>query len=536
MQRAIAIARKYYFFTSKKRKGFRVTKVVELPKVSWSRLDTQKQNLRTGPSQDIVKVRLSVILDGARSESGTRLQKPPLLDVPSRIRLHLDILGTTNSTDQAWHSYVYLVDTIASHPLIYHRVKHICYSHLHRFARLLSRNRPRTRLQYLRLLSVMTYIVHCGGQLKLPEWNALIHHSAAVRRKTTIEDVENALNVFKGMRRGELPFTSAFDPPEHEDMSPPSHLSPDAFTISTLLSIAARAKDETMLYRLAAEFERSYIPQTRYAHLVMFRYYGEKRDLGGVRHTLRKMSRLGFELGLDGLNAVLWAYGINDRLDIVWMIYSVLRHNRQSEVQEDRNIRSAMSKLKEESILINDDMIPNEITYTSVIQLFSYNGHFKTAIDVFIEMLSADNTEQGAPLYPSESGEPQPGSYAPTLVVYRALFIGFQRHGIPASRVKESGTPTWTLEHLLGLFERFLTLPEHTTLPHAFLDILMGAFAKTSDHDRDVMRRAWVAIDDRFGIVFAKSDGNSRLRRLQRLLFPGNDSEASRHSSQEGRV
>jgi len=523
MQRAIAVARRQYYFASKKRNGTRVTKVVELPKKSWSRLDTQKMNLRISRSQNIVKVKLSVKLEGVRSHSGVLLQQPPSRDVPSLIRVHLDILGTTNSTDQAWHSYVYLVDTIASHPVIHHRIKHISHSHLHRFARLLAHNRPRTHLQYLRLLSVMTYIVHCGGQLKLPEWNALIHHSAAVRRKTTTDDVDRAINVYRGMRRAKLPFTSAFDAPDTQNLPPQTRYDADIFTMTTLLSLAARAKDETLLYRLSTDFEKSGIRPNRFALLMMFRHFGEKKDLAGVRHTMRKMKKQGFELGLDGLNAVLWAYGINGRLDIVMMIYRVLRHNKEPETHVGPDdIHSVKSKLKEEHILVGDQMIPNEITYTAIIQLLSFNGNFQHAINVFIDMLSTDNIEQGAPLFPSDSGELVPGPYTPSLVIYRALFIGFQRHGIPPSRTQEGSPSTWTLKNLFGLFDRFLTLPADTVLSHALLDILMAAFALTSGRDIEIMRKVWKAIDDRFGIVFPKLDGKSRLRRLQQMLFPEN--------------
>ncbi|KAF8913725.1 hypothetical protein CPB84DRAFT_1840529 [Gymnopilus junonius] len=394
--------------------------------------------------------------------------------LPSLIRRHMDVLGTTTSVDDAWDSYVFLIDTIASHPLIYSRLKCIPYPHLHRFSRLLAHNRPRTYLQYLRLLSVMTYTVHCGGVLKREQWNALIVLAASGRRKTTSEDVERAMSVFRGMKTGRLPGSSSFKMPDEyeeqldQDQSP---LDPDVYTLTTLLTIAARAMDV--------------------------------KDLSGVRRTLQKMRHQGLELGLDGLNACIWAYGYNNRLDIVLLIYRVLRHNKVQETYlGPDDIHDAVLSLKEESIVVEAGIIPNHITYTAVIQTLAYFG------------------QTGAPLYASETGDMIPAPYMPSLPVYRAIFLGFARNGIPARLNRDPETPNWTLDNLNEIFDRFLALPDDTLLTHSLLDVIMSAFARTSGNDLGTMRKTWKTLDSRFGIVLRKAHSESRLAILERKLFP----------------
>ncbi|PPR03876.1 hypothetical protein CVT26_000874 [Gymnopilus dilepis] len=453
----------------------------------------------------------------------------PSRDLPSLILKHLEVLGTTASVDQAWNSYVFLIDTIASHELIYSRLQYIPHSHLHRFSRLLAHHRPRTYLQYLRLLSVMTYIAHCGGELKLPQWNALIAHAAAGRRKTTNDDMEKAMAIFRGMRTGRLPGSSLFSlPEEYEerfDQTQPV-LEPDVYTLTTLLGIAARVMDSATLKSVSHTMVKSGLAPSRITHLSLLRYFTYKRDLSGVRRTLHRMRHQGLEVGLDGLNTCIWAYGYNKRLDIVLLIYRVLRHNKIPETYlGPDDIHDAVLALKEESIIVEPGIIPNHITYTTVIQTLAYFGQFEPAIKVFIDMISMDNVEQGAPLYLSESGEWRPGPYAPSLPVYRAIFLGFAKHGTPARLNRHPDQPSWTMENLEEVFERFLDLPQDTPLNHSLLNIIMAAFHRTSDNDLDAVRKAWEALDRKFGIFFRKTHSESRLARLKRTLFPDIPSE-----------
>lgn len=453
----------------------------------------------------------------------------PSRELPSLMRKHMDILSNTTSVDQAWDSYVFLIDTIASHPVIYSRLKYIPYSLLHRFSRLLAHNRPRTYLQYLRLLSVMTYIVHCGGELKREQWNALIVLVASGRRKTTSEDVEKAMVIFRGMKTGRLPGSSSFRlPDDYEEQldQAQSPLEPDVYTLTTLLTIAARAMDVATLKSISHAMTKAGLVPNRITHLSLLRYFTYKKDLSGVRRTLQKMRHQGLELGLDGLNACIWAYGYNNRLDIVLLIYRVLRHNKIQETYlGPDDIHDAVMTLREESIIVDAGVVPNHVTYTAVIQTMAYHGHFEPSIKVFIDMLSMENTEQGAPLYPSETGDLIPALYTPSMAIYRAVFLGFARNGIPPRLNRDPETPNWTMDNLKEIFERFLALPQDNLLTHSVLDIIMSAFTRTSGNDLREMRKAWLALDDRFGIDFRKAHSESRLARLKRKLFPDDLSE-----------
>ncbi|KDR83482.1 hypothetical protein GALMADRAFT_646428 [Galerina marginata CBS 339.88] len=454
----------------------------------------------------------------------------PSRELPAALRQHLDILGTTASVDKAWDSYVYLIDTIASHHVIYSRMEHIPYAHLHRFSRLLAHNLPKTHMQYLRLLSVLTYIVHCGGILKQAQWNALINHVASGRRKTTQDDVERALGVFRGMKAGRLPGSSSFRMPNEDGgellLPEQSPFEPDVYTVTTLLAIAARAMDTATLKSVSLAMSKAGIAPNRVTQLSLMRYFTVKKDLGGVRRTLQKMRQQDLDLGLDGLNACIWAYGNNDRLDIVLMIYRVLRHNKIPEKYlGPDDIHDIVTALQEESIFVPNGIVPDAITYTAVIQTMAYHGHFEPSIKVFIDMLTIENEEPGAPVFSSEAGDLKPAPYTPSVAIYRALFLGFARHGIPPRFDRDPDAADWTLKNLLEIFERFLSLPQTATLTQPVLNIIMSAFARTSADNLDVMRKAWTALDDRFGIVLFKPHLESRLARLKRTLFPGNQSK-----------
>ncbi|KAH9482464.1 hypothetical protein JR316_0004564 [Psilocybe cubensis] len=446
----------------------------------------------------------------------------PPLDIITHLRENLDTLGTSDSVDDSWASYTYLLDTISCHPIIYNRIKCIPYSHLHRFVRLLSRNRPRTHLQYLRLLSVMTYIIHVGGTLKQPEWNALIDHIGAGRRTTVAEDMQKALAAFKSISAGRLPGSSDF---EIYDAIPPSQFSfePDVYTMTILLSLAARAHDSGTLKQISNAMVQTGIMPNRITHLSLLRYFTEKRDLSGVRRTLQKMKQNDLELGVDGLNACIWAYGYNTKLDMSLMIYRALRYNTLPPGKQAlENIQPILLTLQDEYIVVEPGMVPNEVTYTALIQIMAYHGQFVPAIKIFVDLLSTNNVEYGAPLesLQSDAGKSRPLPYTPTIAIYRAIFLGFSKHGKHPSLVRDPDELDWTLKNLFELFNRFLTMPKDTHLTHSVVYIIITAFVQTSGGDMDIVRQAWTALDERFGIVFHKEHSQSRLMKIKQQLFP----------------
>ena len=445
----------------------------------------------------------------------TSMKKLPLRDPVPVLIQHFEVIATTDSVDEGWNSYVFLVDLISGTPVIQRHIQHIPFAHLHRMARLLARNRPQTRRQFLRLLAVLTYLNYWGGKLKQHEWNALVAHAGSGWRKTKLEDFGNAMKVFNDMRAGKLPGSSDLSPPDREFLEGPA-VQPDIYTYTSLLAIASRAKDSKNVYNVSSMLSMAGLPPNRITHLSLMRYFTLKGDLGGVRATLLKMRQQSLELGLDGLNACLWAYGRNTRVDIVMMIYRILRHNALPETYTRQNDTSdTIRRLGEEYIFVDPELHPNAVTLTTVIQVMAYHGHFTSALNVFMDMLSFNNMEKGAPLEEISAGVYEPTSYKPSLAVFRAIFLGFSRH---AKHVQHDSD--WTFDNLSQLFDLFLELPPDSNLTHNTVYLIMLAFDKASGRDIKMLRDVWMRMDRRFGIAFHKAHSVSRLARLRRLLFP----------------
>jgi hypothetical protein len=155
-----------------------------------------------------------------------------------------------------------------------------------------------------------------------------------------------------------------------------------------------------------------------------------------------------------------------------------------------------------------------------LIQMMAYLGHFQSVLDVFHDMLSFLNMEQGAPLVVADSGEFNPGTYQPTVAVYRNIFLGFAKHGVPKSRMRKSDESGWTLENLTALFDRFLQIRSSSTITYANVDIIMKAFSVTSGDDLQLVRNVWSSIEERFGPIMIKPNSTNRLMRMKKKLFP----------------
>lgn len=458
---------------------------------------------------------------GERTKSGDGTQEE--VELPSRfltviVKKHLVALAITQDVEDAWNSYITLIDIITRVPSIYKHISHIPYAHLHRLTRLLAGNRPKTHRQYLRLLAVMTYLKHSGGTLMQHQYNALIDHAGKGWRKTREEEVQHAKRVAKDLEMGRLPgLTEDAYECDSEDYA---GLSPDIYTFTTLLATAARALSTKELLNISSIMQKAGLPPNRITHLSLLRHFTQKRNLGAVRSTLQKMRSQKLELGVDGLNACMWAYGLNDRVDVVLMIYRLLRHNLVPETYVGvGDVGETASRLAEEFIFVEPEMRPNAVTFTMLIQMMAYLGHFQAVLDIFQDMITIENKEEGAPLQADENGDFKPTTYQPTVAVYRNIFLGFSRHGA----YNDQGG--WTLENLITFFERFLHLPSESVLTYSNVDIVMKAFSVTSTGDLELMREVWLAIEGRFGPILLKPSSTNRLMRLKMKLFPEHFSE-----------
>jgi pentatricopeptide repeat protein len=305
---------------------------------------------------------------------------------------------------------------------------------------------------------------------------------------------------------------------------------PDIITYTTLLYIAGRSLDPSAIRHASNLLRASGLPPNRITHLSLLYYYTRTKQLSGVRSTLQKMREQDFEPGLDGINACIWAYARNGHMDVASTIYRVLRHNMQPELDVgEYDIEAAVKYLRDvEGIDVSSNLIPDEITYTALIQSFAYHGQFMKALHVFVDMLSTPNRESKAPV--GQTGEPL--LYRPTLAAFRGLFLGFARHAqkpLPSSsrappgslseRLSPSQKSEWNLENLHQVFKAFLNLPADTKPSERLIYWILVSFGKASGDDPGKLRKVFLQLEQRFG-----GGWGGRLERLRNNFFGENGS------------
>jgi pentatricopeptide repeat protein len=395
----------------------------------------------------------------------------------------LRTMSSTSSPEEAWEAYRALLSSanLADSNL------RIPYAHLHHLAHLLASSKPRTRTLFLRLLSVLSYIHKAGGDPHLWEWNALIDCAGKGWRKARPEDFTNALDIFNDMVARKS---------NKGDTLRGADVEPDIVTYTTLLNIASRTLSPSSLQHATSLLKSSRLPPNRITHLSLLKYFTETRQLSGIRTTLSKMKEQGLEIGLDGVNSVLWAFAYNNQMDVASTIYRVLRHSVLPELfRGDNDINAAIQYLADvQGLLIPTNMIPNKVTYTIMIQTYAYHGDLIRSLQVFMDMLSSQNMES----LPSRE---RPQNYVPTVAAFRTIFLGFTRHGKPPSSKRSTLQPesAWTLENLYALFKAFLQLPSDVRVSERVIYWILIAFGKTSGYDARKLRNVWAKLEARFG-------------------------------------
>ncbi|KAI1796310.1 hypothetical protein LXA43DRAFT_663260 [Ganoderma leucocontextum] len=426
--------------------------------------------------------------------------------------------------EDAWKTYQELVQDRPQY-----LKQPIPQKYLHNFAtRLTARTdwlppaKSRTQTTFLRLLSVLSTIYYTGGQVRLWEWNALIELAGTGWRKTRVADFNSSLNVYRDMLANRAPGASLSDDPfvqvRDQSFVASQPVTPDIVTYTTLLTIAARSRNETLLRRAESELASSGLAPNRTTLLTYVRYYADRGQLSGVRTTLGRMKSSRFPLGMDGTNLCLWAYGRNGRLDIAGLIYRILRHrlhleNPSSEEpsEDPGDIQDAVRELHElEGITIGRRLKPDAITYYTLIQVYAYRGWLHESLAVFEHMMTSPERVTGkledviAPV----SGPMLPH---PILPIFRALFLGFARHAVlpeysytvtAAAPHGERHSEAWTLDQLRTLFDHFIDLPQDAKPSSRSVYWLLVAFAITSGYDRALLSEVWERLGARYGDVW----------------------------------
>ncbi|KAJ3743386.1 hypothetical protein DFH05DRAFT_1203984 [Lentinula detonsa] len=429
------------------------------------------------------------------------------------------VIAKSTNVEDAWSAYSTIL-TIPSPKDRRRGAPPVPFEHLHRLCRLLSRNQPRTRTQFLRLLSILYTLRKYGGMIHRFEWNALIANAGTGWRGSKAKDFKLSLDVFDDMVSGEPP-GSSFSVSDYPPLATPPHpIEPDIYTYNTLISIASKTLYGRAIGRATSMLRASGYSPDRITHLSLLVYFTHTNQLAGVRSTLLKMRQQNLELGLDGINACIWAFGRNGKLEWADDIYRVLRHNTHPEPSEI--INPIIKALKDEYIEILPIMTPNATTFSTMIQLMAWNGHLTRTYSVLMEMLSSFNMEPGAPLVREDDGEIHYTTYTALYTSFRSLFLGFSRHGVYlrndfTSRLQDR---KWTISNLRAIFDTYISLPDPIQPSVSMVYWIMVAYDRTSNHDVEVMREVWRQLERQFKGPWGGPQ--HRLRVLREILFSSN--------------
>jgi hypothetical protein len=446
------------------------------------------------------------------------------------------------------------------------------------------------------VLAVLRALQDAGGIVKVWEWNLLLDCVGKEGwRRPRDEHYRAALALLAEMRRGDgadkmsstiTATGGGRDGDSGSDVGAPPTLEPDIISYTTLLAHAVRTRAPAAVRHAAQLLARAGLAPGVHAHTAMLCFFARRGDLAGVRDMLNRMhQRARQDDGDAGLaqapfNAVMWAFAYNRRLDIARAMYRVVRARvadeqgrRASEgaegeedaeweegEEEEENVMELERALAErEKVVVAPEVVPDSATYHVLIQAHAYFGDLRACLEALADMLSA---RLPSPLGPG-------GQFIASLPAFRAIFLGFARHGLAASPSSSSsssphrpitaahrtssslssssttqkdhgpypyltfshnssssgsshgesnaGESEWTLEALEALFARFLEMPPTTRLRESELFWLVSAFARMGGHDATVLRRVFQRVENRFGRALTCGEPPSRRGRLARI-------------------
>ena len=371
--------------------------------------------------------------------------------------------------------------------------------------------RPRSRTIFLRLQQVLTAIRNAGGTLYTWQWNALLHAAGDAQRRVRSQDYLASVRVLREWREyaAELEEAEFHDPPStppHDELTTSGKEvpvpEPTIRTYTTLLSIATRTRLPTLVAHALQLMRESSLAQDRMARLAVLPFYIYKRKFGPVRAIIRDFAEAGTDVGVDGVTAYIWALGRMGYVNEVEEVYATLKENvRRTQGGQDVQGQEMDSgpRLLFGDLLVFPKVVPNAVTYVSVVQILAFRGHLRRALEVYWDMLAHWQTLQDT------EPELEP---PPTCAVFRALFLGFVRHArvtVSESSPETQGHPEeapgsvdWNLSTLSTLFSNFCALTEDPPNGKMVYWILRS-FMKTSDGNVEVIKTVWRTLEMTFG-------------------------------------
>lgn len=410
------------------------------------------------------------------------------------------IIAYTSSPDQAWNAFTHCQSLHHSPaPKL-----------LARLSALLVSARPRSRTVFLRLQQVLTAIRDAGGTLYTWQWNALLHAAGDTQRRVRSLNYLASVRVLREWREyaAELEEAQLHDP-HHDELTTSgkgaSTPEPTIRTYTTLLSIATRTRLPKLVAHALQLMRESSLTQDRLARLAVLPFYIYKRKFGPVRAIIRDFAEAGTDVGVDGVTAYIWALGRMGYVNEVEEVYATLKENvrcTQGGQGAQGQEMDGGARLLFGDLLVFPEVVPNAVTYVSVVQILAFRGQLRRALEVYRDMLAHWQVLQDT------EPEVEP---LPTYAIFRALFLGFVRHARASASEslalppetqghpkQAPDTVDWNLSTLCTLFSNFCALTEDP--PNARMVYwILRSFMKTSDGNVEVIKTVWRTLEMTFG-------------------------------------
>lgn len=482
----------------------------------------------------------------------------------------LAILAHTQDAACAWAAYrsLLILPRSAEKP-----APKVPFPHRHRLLRLFAAAPPRPlrgRGRFAQVFSVVRALYEAGGIVQRWEWNLLLDCAGKEGWRRPRDDFfRAALAILAEMRSragdGD-PGAAITATGGTRKCRSDATLTPDIFSYTILLAHAVRSRAPLAVRHAARLLVRAGLTPGVHAHTALLCFFSHRKDLAGVRDALFRLRQHmqgediddsdGLDSGLTqvSFNAVLWAFAYNGRLDVARAMYCVVRaradiapangrHGCLSDELDREEVEEFERMLAErEMIVIARNVVPDTATYHTLIQAYAYQGDLRACLEALSDMLSAPASSLYHYHHDERKDKGQGQQLTPSLTAFRAIFLGFFRHGVAAtSNSATTNTPSiggdeedeenasqWTLPTLEALFARFLDLPRDTPLREGTLFWLVSAFLRTSGHE-DVLRSVFERVEARFGSAALRltQQGDSgvsrrgRLARLRERVFSG---------------
>ncbi|KAJ3535413.1 hypothetical protein NMY22_g6496 [Coprinellus aureogranulatus] len=332
----------------------------------------------------------------------------------STISQELHNLASGKDLQRVWTSYLNVTRIQNTHPVVREIFpsSRIPNKLLSRLCHFIIHSRPITASHFPSLLTAMQHLWDIGSAPQRTRWNSLIRFAAGGQRRGGKHGVRKSLAILNDYVRGLRPGSSLGGriASLRSILDAGSPNKPNISTFNILIHVAAEAMDGRLLRDAIDLLDEFDLVPTRITYLAQLKYYAERKQLDRVRGVLLRLNEEGMDLGVDGINACLWAYALSGHHTVALGIYRVLRDNHHPDQDTDSVAQLRYELETYEHILVPPDARPDKRTYVLLIQTMAYSGEFTEAISVFADFL--EYTPRGR-------------VHSSTAPAFRAIFLRF---------------------------------------------------------------------------------------------------------------